>query len=217
MADTIPNATPIEIVATISRLVSKVTDRVTGDRSEFPLLVAAVTKSALEHYKIGCNIFYGPAAWIEVLEDASPLWVGCWGKSVHIWAASEFGEVIDLCVGVSFRKRAHANPNHQPKYSPPLVWSKDLPVFYRYKVDGVAEVALDSNKDKEWFELCDAEVKQKLPQLTGLRNTPFESLEFPDEPILCPNRRILDDAGRSFQFFDRSLKICGIPPAPTFA
>lgn len=206
--------TPLPIVATVSRLVSKLTDRVSGDRSEFPLLVAAVAKAALEHLGEGADIFYGSAAWIEIMDDQTPMWVGCWGEHVHLWLATKHGEVVDLTVGVSYRKKAHKNAAHRPKYSPPLLWSRDVPLFYRYKVEGIAEFSLDSDRDKRWYETCVAEIKEKLPSRAALLALPEDSLDFPEEAMLCPNRKILDDAGQSFKHFDRALLVHGIPPGP---
>ena len=128
----VAESTPLAVIATISRLVTKVTDRISGDRSEFPLLVATVTAEALRKYNIQANIFFGQAAWLEVMEDMGVMWAGCWGEHTHFWVATQYGEVVDLCTSVSHRKRSFQNPLHQPKYSPPILWSKEVPKFYRY-------------------------------------------------------------------------------------
>lgn len=208
------DATPLPIIAEVSRLVTKVTDRITGDRSGYPLLVSMVTVEALRHLGIEANLFYGQAAWIEVMENQSLMWVGCWGENVHFWAVTPQGEIVDLCTSVSHRKRSHQNPDHQPKHSPPLLWSKEVPAFYRYIPEGIAEVDLDSERDRRWFEACITEVKQKLPSLQELRDQTEEELDFPDEAVLCPGRRILDDGARTFQHYDRALGIQGIPERP---
>ncbi|MBU6154825.1 MAG: hypothetical protein KGP28_11030 [Bdellovibrionales bacterium] len=208
------NSTPISVIATVSRLVTRVTDRITGDRSEFPLLVATVTTEALRHCGIGANAFYGEAAWIEVMENQSVMWVGCWGENSHFWTVTTFGEIVDLNTSVSHRKRSHQNPDHQPKFSPPLLWSKDVPSFYRYKPGGIAEVDLDSERDRGWFELCLKEVVEKIGNLESLMKIPERDLDFPDEAILCPGRRILDDGAQSFRHFDRALSVHGIPKRP---
>jgi hypothetical protein len=120
-------ATPLPIIATVSRLVTKVADRISGDRSEFPLLVACLVAEVLKRYQIQNNIFYGQAAWLEVMEDMGMMWAGCWGGHTHFWVATQYGEIVDLNTSVSFRKRAHGNPDHKPKYSPPMLWSKEVP------------------------------------------------------------------------------------------
>ena len=89
-------STPLATIAQISRVVTKVVDRVTGDRFDVPLMVAAVTVQALQQHGIAARVMYGPAAWIEVMEDHSVIWAGCWGKSFHFWAATDFGEIVDL-------------------------------------------------------------------------------------------------------------------------
>lgn len=207
-------ATPLPIIANVSRLVCKVTDRTSGDRSEFPLLVAAVTAEALRRVGIQSNIFYGQAAWVEIMENMSPMWVGCWGEHSHIWVATEFGEVVDLTVGVSHRKRAHNNPDHKPKYSPPLLWSLEVPAFYKYLPEGLAEVELTEERDKRWFNQCVEEISAKLLTPTQLTMIPEEELDFPEEAMLCPGRKILDDAAKTFQHYDRALMVHGIPDAP---
>jgi len=208
------NATPLALIAAISRLVTRVTDRITGDRSEFPLLVSAVTTEALRHCGIEANVFYGEAAWIEVMENQSLMWAGCWGENTHFWVVTPFGEVVDLNTSVSYRKRSHHNPDHQPKFSPPILWSKEVPAFYRYQPGGIAEIELDSERDRRWFELCLKEVLEKLGDLRSLIETPQSDLDFPDEAILCPGRRILDDGAQTFRHFDRALSIQGIPERP---
>jgi hypothetical protein len=209
-------STPLSALATIARLVTKVTDRITGDRSEYPLLVASVTAHAIQKLGIGANVFYGPAAWVEVMEDLSVMWAGCWGEHTHFWVSTQFGEVVDLNTAVSMRKRAHSNPNHRPKFSPPLLWSREVPSFYRYRPEGLVELSLDSDRDKKWFDLCTQELEAKLPTLAELVTTPEDAIDFPEEAILCPGRRILDDAGQSFRHFDRAIMIHGIPEAPNF-
>ena len=205
------NPTPLNIIAAVSRLVTKITDRISGDRSEFPLLVNAVTLEALKIAGVNANIFYGQAAWIEVMEDMSLIWAGCWGRNYHFWIANNSGEVVDLNTSVSHRKKDHKNALHRPKYSPPLLWSREVPGFYRFVPEGIAEIELTEERDQRWLQLCLEEIRQKLP---AALNVSEEDLDFPDEPILCPGRKILDDAAQSFRHFDRALMIHGIPEKP---
>jgi hypothetical protein len=203
--------TPLPIIAAVSRLVTKVTDRISGDRSEFPLLVNMVALEALKLAGVNANIFYGQAAWIEVMEDMSLMWAGCWGNNTHFWIATNSGEVVDLNTSVSHRRKDHKNSLHQPKYAPPLLWSREVPSFYRYVPEGVAEVELTEERDQRWFNVCMEEIRQKIPAAIQAAE---EDLDFPDEPILCPGRRILDDAAQTFRHFDRALMIHGIPEKP---
>jgi hypothetical protein len=205
------NPTPLNIIAAVSRLVTKVTDRISGDRSEFPLLVNAVALEALKLAGVNANIFYGQAAWIEVMEDMSLVWAGCWGKNSHFWISTYSGEVVDLNTSVSHRKKDHHNPLHRPKFSPPLLWSREVPGFYRYIPEGIAEIELTEERDQRWYQLCVEEIRQKLP--AALMDSEAD-LDFPDEPILCPGRKILDDAAQTFRHFDRALMIHGIPEKP---
>src|SRR6185437_238164 len=119
--------TPLEVIANVSRVVSKVVDRLTGDRVDYPLLVAAVVVEALKNFGIQSQIMYGQAAWIEILEDQTPVWAGCGGENFQFWMATEFGEVVDLNVSVAHKKRSHGNPGLHAKYSQPMLWSREVP------------------------------------------------------------------------------------------
>ena len=207
--------TPLRTIAVVSRLVTKITDRITGDRSEFPLLVNCVALEALRLSGVSASIFYGQAAWVEVMEDMSLVWAGCWGNNSHFWIATKSGEVIDLNTSVSHRKKDHHNADHRPKYSPPLLWSREIPAFYQYLPEGIAEIELTEERDQRWLKLCFEEVRQKLPaSLLESITMSDDELDFPDEPILCPGRKILDDAAQNFRHYDRALMVQGIPEKP---
>lgn len=204
--------TPLPVLANVSRVVTKVTDRLTGDRSEVPLLVASAVVCALRNHKISAQIFYGPAAWIEILENQRPIWAGCWGESFHFWAATEFGEVVDLNTSVAYKRRGHAEPQLKAVYSPPILWSKDVPSFYRYRPEGIAELELTDPKDRNQFELVQTEIQEKCrPELLK-----GDQEEFPNEPILGPNRQLLDDSLGTFKHFDRALRVQGVPEFAPF-
>lgn len=148
------------------------------------------------------------------MENQSLMWAGCWGEHTHFWVATQYGEIVDLNTAVSYRKIAHTNPLHQPKYSPPILWSKEVPAFYRYIPEGVAEVELDQERDRRWFETCLKEVIEKIGNVREMVQTQDSDLDFPDEAILCPGRRILDDAAQSFRHFDRAILVQGLPEKP---
>lgn len=207
-------STPLALIGEVSRLITKITDRISGDRSEFPLLVSAVTSTVLQKCGIGANVFYGSAAWVEIMENQAPMWVGCWGGHLHFWVVTQFGEIVDFNTAVSFRKKAHGNEAHRPKYSPPIVWSKEVPKFYRYIPEGLAEIELDSERDQRWLKQCVDEVLEKLGDPSRFMTQDASQVQFPDEAILCPGRKILDDPMQSFAHFDRAIMIQGLPPAP---
>jgi hypothetical protein len=205
-------STPLPIIANVSKVVSRVVDRLTGDRVDFPLLVAVACVEALKRFGIESRVMYGQVAWVEVLEDQSVIWAGCWGENFHFWVATQYGEVIDLNTSVAYRKRAHSSPNLTPLYSPPMIWSYELPKFYKCIPEGVAELDLIEESDKRRFEQVVAEIQEKCgPQF--LPENP-EELDFANEPILCPERRLLDDSKNTFRLFDRALAVHGIPDAP---
>ena len=154
-------STAIDIIAQVSRVVSMSIDRITGDRSDVPLMVSAAVVEALKNHGIEARIMYGAAAWVEVLEDHSLIWSGCWGQSLHFWVATQFGEVVDLNTSVSHRKRPHDRPELKPAYSPPMVWAKELPRFYRYQAEGAAEIELSDPKDIDRWNKVSREVREK--------------------------------------------------------
>ncbi|MBI2712313.1 MAG: hypothetical protein HYX41_05570 [Bdellovibrio sp.] len=205
--------TPLPIIANVSRVVTKVVDRITGDRGDYPLLVAAACVEALKKFGIESRVMYGQVGWIEILEDMAPIWAGCWGQNFHFWVATQYGEVVDLNTSVAHRKISHANPQFKPLYSPPMLWSVEVPPIYRYLPEGVAELDLTEERDQKRFETVLQEISEKcIP--AAIVNQSVDDLEFPNEPILCPGRRVLDDSKESFRHYDRALGIFGIPSPP---
>jgi hypothetical protein len=204
--------TPLPVIANVSRIVSAVVDRITGDRVDYPLLVAAACVDALRRFGIQSQVMYGQVAWIEVLDDQSITWAGCWGDNFHFWVSSQFGEVIDLNTSVAHRKRSHTTPSLKPIFSPPMLWSADVPKFYRYIPEGVAELELTDTKDIKRYELVIEEIREKCGPLRIEHDE--KNLDFANEPILCPGRRLLDDSQSSFKHFERAIGVHGIPIAP---
>ena len=208
--------TPLFVIAHISRVVTRVVDRITGDRVDFPLLVTAACVEGLKQFGIDSRIMYGQVAWIEVLGDQSLIWAGCWGENFHFWVATEYGEVVDLNTSIAHRKRAHTNPQLKAMYSPPMLWSQEVPAFYRYIPEGVAELELTEEKDQKRYQLVIDEVKETCnpTQIENMKRMKEDELEFANESILCTGRRLLDDSQKTFQHFDRALSVHGIPKAP---
>lgn len=210
----IMSQTPLAVIAHVSRIVTKVVDRLTGDRADYPLMVAGLTVEALQCLGIESRIMYGEAAWIEILEDQTPIWAGCWEGNIHFWVATQFGEIVDLNTSVAHRKRGHQTPQWKALYSPPIVWSAELPKFYRYIPEGVAEIELTEEKDRKRYESAVAEIREKCVTNSVNLSAQENELDFPSEAILCPGRRILDDPQQSFAHFDRALSVRGIPQGP---
>jgi hypothetical protein len=203
-------ATPPEVIATVARVVTAVTDRITGDRVDYPLLVSSACVEALKQLGVKAQVMYGQVAWIEILEDQTVVWAGCWGNNHHFWVATQFGEVVDLNTSVAHRKRAHSTPHLKPLYSPPMLWSREIPKFYRFAAEGVAELELHLEEDRRKYELVLREIREKCrPELIAGKEP-----QFPNEPILCPGRKLLDDSHQTFRHFDRALSVHGIPDSP---
>ncbi len=214
--------TPLPVVAAVSRIVTRVVDRVVGDRVDYPLLVCMATVEALKCFGIESRIMYGEAGWIEILEDQAPVWAGCWGENYHFWVATQFGEVVDLNTSVAWQKRSHTSPMLKALYSAPMLWSREVPSFYHYVPEGVAEVDLTDQRDQRHHRLVIAEVQEKCQLIAsnisnsenGDQNQNQSDLEFPNEPILCPGRRVLDDSKGTFRYFERALAVAGVPQYP---
>jgi len=200
--------TPLPVVANVSRIVTKAVDRLTGDRSEVPLLVALATSYALNRFSIKAKIIYGKTAYLERLENDSLQWAGCWGESFSFWVVSQYGELIDLNASVSFKKRDPLN-SIKSIQSPPLLWCAKVPTLYRYQAEGDAIVDELGQKDFDLWTKIKLELDEKC---TPTKLT--ESEEFPNEPIFGPNQKCLDDSKNSFKDYDRVVAVFGIPEVP---
>lgn len=201
-------STPLSIIATVSRLVTRITDRLAQDRSDVPLLVATATQHSLA--RLGCNsrVMYGAAAWVEILaQGQQPVWAGCWGEHFSFWVETELAETVDFNAAVGHRKRAHARPELEAIYSPPLLWSREIPAFYRFVPEGIAELELTQERDQLLWDRVRTELDEKCRKELVVD-------EFPNEPILCPGRRVLDDSRKSFGHYERALAVHGIPAPP---
>jgi hypothetical protein len=208
-------STPVEVIANVSRVVTKVVDRISGDRVEVPLMTAAACVEALARFGIEARVMYGKAAWIELLEKSHrPTWAGCWGENYTFWVATQYGEVVDLNVSVAHRKLSHQGPEAgaavRAALSPPMLWSAEVPAFYRYEPEGVAELELTDPEDLKRFQLVLDEVRLKC----GPEHVRPGEQEFANEAILCPGRRVLDDSRESFRQFERAIGVMGLPAAP---
>ncbi|OFZ22816.1 MAG: hypothetical protein A2X94_11980 [Bdellovibrionales bacterium GWB1_55_8] len=215
MKETFPG-TPLPIIAEVSRIVTRVVDQITGDRSDSPLLVALACVEALRHFKVDAQAMYGKAAWVEVLEDNTPVWAGYWHQAITFWVTNESGETIDLSAPVAHRQRIRtAGPaSAKTLYAPPLLWSAEIPSFYRYIPAGVAQAELNTDSDVRKFETVLKKVSEKCRAGSALFAKADTELDFPNEPILCPDRRILDDSRGTFRFYDRALSTRKFPTPP---
>lgn len=201
-------STALPIIAQVSRTVSRAMDRITGDRTDYPHIVALGVQQALRQHRIESMVVYGKAAWIEVLEDSRVTWGGYWGDQLWIWVETQFGEIADINVSAAHRKRVPSRTN--ALYSPPMLWSVDIPKFYRYRSEGAAEFELAHDHEKRYWHALSREVAEKCVQ----DRLELSSPEFPNEPILCPGRQLLDDTDSTLKHFDRALSVHGIPKAP---
>jgi hypothetical protein len=88
-----------------------------------------------------------------------------------------------------------------------------VPNFYRFVPEGIAELELHDPTDQERYAKVLREVSEKCrPEFA--RATDEADLDFVNEPILCPGRKLLDDSVGTFKLFDRALAVRGMPPAP---
>ena len=85
----------------------------------------------------------------------------------------------------------------------------------RYSPEGMAEFDGQEDRDQKRMALVLEEVREKCtPQTLAEELKSAELPEFPNEPFLCPGRRLLDDSKDSFKHYDRLLSVLGIPAAP---
>ena len=87
-----------------------------------------------------------------------------------------------------------------------------MPGFYRCIPEGVAELELKDDADQKRYDRVIQEIEEKCQP--ALIDSTDGDLDFPNEPILCPGRRLLDDSRQTFKLFDRALAVAGIPQAP---
>lgn len=216
-------STPLSVVSQVSYWVTRITDEVTTDRADYPLLVSLAGVEALRLLGIPSQVIFGSAAWIEVLEDQTLRWAGAWTEAnPYFWVQSEFHEVIDLTVSVSHRMRSQPNQKGYQSlnkskvlFSPPLLWSQKLPRFCVYDAIGIAEIELNSQRDIQWFEKVVEQLKSKISLDTkkDTQNKTESDLIFPDEPLLYA-QKILDDSQQRFKHYDRALSLQKMPPFP---
>jgi hypothetical protein len=201
--------TPPEVIANVARVVTKSVDRITGDRSDCPLLVAIATVEALKQHAIRSQIMFGPCAWVEVLQDQSVVWAGCWDGNYSFWVVTEFQETVDLNVSVAFRKKSHSPLHVAPLYSPPMLWSNEVPIFYKYIPEGVAEIELNDEFEKKRYEAVHSEVIEKCgPHVLN------QEQNFPNEPMIMNGHQLLDDSSKTFKLFERVIAVRGIDRCP---
>lgn len=212
---TAPPSTPLLVIAQVSRVVTKVADRLTGGRADHPLLVALGCVEALRLHGISAQVMYGAAAWIEILEGQYPIWAGSWSpdESPHFWVATPAGETVDLNLSVAHKMRTQRAPAVKALYSPPMLWCREVPRFCAYQPQGVAQVDLQDAsippKDAQRLRVLFDEIREKA----GPDKATTEP-EFANEPILCPGKKLLDDSTTTFRLFDRALRVGGFPPSP---
>lgn len=205
-------STPLAIVAHVSRIVTRAADLTTGDRSDFPLLVAGACSRALGYFGIESHVLYGHAAWVEVLENGGVIWAQSSTEAPHFWVQSEFNETIDLNMSVAFRRKTRVQPGFKPVQSPPLLWSQEVPSFYRFHAEGAAEISPTGERDLRWWKRLLEEIESRCKDKT-LADLEKKEMEFPNEALICSGRKLLDDSEESFKKFDRALS-SGLPASP---
>ena len=195
-------STPLPIIAHVSRVAIRVSDLVTGDRSDYPLLVSFACARALGFFGIESHVLYGHAAWVEVLENHSVAWV-----------QNEYGETIDLTAGIAFKRKTRKTPLSKAVLSPPNLWSHEIPQFYRFHPEGSAELGLSGERDKRWWDRMCKEIEKNCDGRT-LEMLEKSPPDFANEPMICPGRKLLDDSEGSFRHFDKIVSATGLPRPP---
>jgi hypothetical protein len=192
--------TPLPIVAHISRLVSLRMELAFGPAGCMPLATSFLVYRALKAVGLSSRIVYGKAACVEIHEPETPVW---WGGSAFesVWVETSFEEVIDLASG------SPRDASGRVQYHAPFLWSKPIPDFFVYHLEGHVELDLESEQPM---------VKRMQRLAADLEK---DVMELPQEPIF-PNHamviqgRVLDDAQATFKFYDRVCRLKGLPPLP---
>jgi hypothetical protein len=203
--------TPLALISLITRVVGKSVDQIFGDRTAYPLYTVLACVEGLKYFGINALPIYGKGAWVEVLEDHRVVWAGFWQNEFHFWVQTEYGEIVDLITSVAYRKKIATYPTQSVLYSPPLLWAKEVPNFYYYKPEGVAELEGDQQINED-FKKYKALLDRTLFECQAFQEEQPPS--FINEPLLVSGRKILDDTHQSFLHFDRVLSLKGIPQAP---
>jgi len=197
--------TPLPIVAHASRISMILAERYLTDRTRSPLFLAYGLSEALKCFGIKSRVMFGNASWLEVMEDHTVLWAGAFGDRMHFWLETEFHETVDLYTGAAHR--AESGSHLKAKYSSPNLWSKEIPAFYKYRAEGIAEA---DQVDDPTLQLYLKEIREQC----ALVNQSDENAAFFNEPFICNERKLMDDSKGSFKQFERAVQVRGIPKAP---
>lgn len=140
-----------------SVLEAALKERYGDDYSMKCLQSSVMISKVLNDLGISSKVFCGAVCVSQVFEDSRrpPSWNGFWGEDHHVWASSEFGEIIDLTIGA-----LHLHPlskKHAQLPMPPLWWSDlgYMPKIIRYLPAGVAKIQLPEFDAKDLVELGD--------------------------------------------------------------
>lgn len=197
--------TPLPIVAHVSRISMVLAERFLTDRTRSPLFLAYGVFEALKCFNIKSRVMFGNAMWLEVMEDHSVLWAGAFGERMHFWLETEFHETVDLYVGAAHR--AESGSHQQAVYSSPNLWSKEIPSFYRYQAEGIAEA---DNLEDPTLQSYLREIREQCVSV----DPEDQNAAFFNEPFICNDKKLMDDSKNSFKHFERAIQVRGIPKAP---
>ncbi len=199
---------PMGRVATVTSTVCQVVDQILGFRARYPLITATVCLEALKLTGAKGSVRYGRACWVEVLEGGLTRWGGAWQEGeFHFWVETNGGEIVDVAAAATARI-PQVGGRAPVQYGPPILWSKEIPQFYRYETLGDAETNPDDVEGKKILENLFSRL-----QRSDLARNPLPE-QFLNEPILISGKRLLDDEKQSFLHYDRALRIRhpGKPP-----
>lgn len=229
--------TPLSTLTTVTQRVVAITDRLVGDRGYAPIFVAKVLEHALKLEDISAAVIYGEAAWAEVVpdENGNPRvqWGGRWHQdpgsqdagNFYFWVETRFGEWVDLTA-------ASISRGSRPKalWAPPLLWSRSVPSFYKFKPHGMAEVEFTEPNQLKLFNLACEEIAALRQDSMAPKDPATESSDLLsgllsgllNEPLLISrlgehgqrDLQVVDDSRQSFLNFDRALSVLGLPEGP---
>ncbi len=189
-------ATPLDVIARTAHIVLGSVDRIVGGRQQYPVILNFALQYCLKKFGVDSRIMYGKAAWLEVLENGSLIWAGHFGDKPHFWLQTEYAETVDLHLGVAYLQ--DSGVHLKSRYSPPNLWTRELPNFCKYAPQGVAEFDPPEGKFSEWITAIFSQIDRSIET---------KDADFPNEAFLCPNRKVLDNSESRFRYYDRALSV----------
>lgn len=144
---------------------------------------SAGIKELLSFFKIKSELFTGSLCVLEVFEKDNSIgygWGGFYGNEYHIFAGSEYYDLIDLTIS-----QLHLHPNSRLKgeYQIPAFWWTPIdewPSIIIYLSDGPIKIELPEDDMKDYSSYIEKvnEVKERLINSSTIEEIDFSPIIF---------------------------------------